>query len=57
MAKRKDPVEDEMKTSLKLPPMLWRKVRAHAVLQGKTASALVVEALEKILKEQAGGRS
>ena len=59
MAKRRKPTPQDngMKTSIKLPPALWREVRAVAVLEGKTGSALVVEALQRILKESKGGRA
>jgi len=60
MAKRRKPNPQDnngMKTSIKLPPALWREVRAVAVLEGKTGSALVVEALQRILKESKGGRA
>jgi len=57
MAKRKADLEVPQKTSLKLPPGLWRQVRAAAILQGKTGNQLVVEALQRIIKETTGGRS
>jgi hypothetical protein len=57
MAKRKGEQDDVQKTSLKLPAGLWREVRAAAILQGKTGNQLVVEALQRIIKESKGGRS
>ncbi len=57
MAKRKGDPEELRKTSIKLPPGLWRQVRAAAILQGKSGNQLVVEALQRIVKESAGGRA
>ena len=57
MAKRKGEQDDVQKTSLKLPAGLWREVRAAAILQGKTGNQLMVEALQRIIKETTGGRA
>ena len=57
MTKRKVDPEEPQKTSLKLPPGLWREVRALAILQGKTGNMVVVEALQRIIKESKGARS
>jgi hypothetical protein len=56
MGKRKAQ-EDPQKTSLKLPPQLWREVRALGILQGKSGTQLLVEALERIVRESKGGRA
>ena len=48
MAKRKADLEVPQKTSLKLPPGLWRQVRAAAILQGKTGNQLVVGARRRV---------
>jgi hypothetical protein len=41
--------EQTAKTSLALPPDLWRRVRIRAVEEGRTASELVIEALTTYL--------
>lgn len=38
------------KTSLRLPPELWRKVQHRAIDEGVSATALVVRAIEEMLK-------
>jgi hypothetical protein len=55
MPKKVDPTKLQ-KTSLKLPPGLWREVRAVAILQGRSGNDLVIDALQRIVKESKGGR-
>jgi len=38
------------KTSLSLPTGLWARVRVRAIEEGRPAQALLIEALESILK-------
>ncbi len=40
------------KTTLRLPPELWKRIRMLAVKKDTTAQALVIKALEKMLKEE-----
>ena len=55
--------EPKLKTSFAMPPALWRKVRMRAFEEGRTAAALLEEALERYLattpkraKQRKGGR-
>lgn len=48
--------EKRMKTSLRLDPGLWRKVKIRAIEEDRDAQDLVAEALADYLKKK-GGRS
>jgi metal-responsive CopG/Arc/MetJ family transcriptional regulator len=54
MVRSRSWTEDEKgsKVSMSLPPTLWLEVRRLALEEGRSASALVVEALQILLKQR-----
>jgi hypothetical protein len=53
MTKSKQPY---LKTSLTLPPELWRKFRVQCLTEGRPAHVALAELLEKYLATKKGGR-
>jgi predicted DNA-binding protein len=45
-----------VKTSVRVPRATWDRVRVLAIRRGVTAQALIVEAIENILKEAGGAQ-
>jgi predicted DNA-binding ribbon-helix-helix protein len=45
-----------VKTSVRVPRATWDRVRMLAIRRGVTAQALIVKAIERILKEAGGER-
>ncbi len=46
-----------IKTTLRLPEELWKRVRMHSIEADRDAQDIVADALEQYLKQQKGGRA
>jgi len=54
MPKEEKPAEEQKLVNFRVPVSLWRRLRALAVMEGRTVREVLLELIERHLKRKAG---